>query len=259
MPMTDMQAVPQRTGLMAMPPPQSGPPPTPQGNAVDVQGEAPADLGKDTSDIQQATPQEQDQYDRFVGRALQLIYSDQANPHILEMLRGGAQGGQPQAGTADQENPTEEAAPTEADDPHGNGPVDGLAQATAMVVARVAGAAEQGGVKLSPDVVLHAGTEILEDLANLSKVAKIKDYSQDPQSFQQAYYKALDIYHQMLQGAGELDQQSAQADQQKMQQMDQQGTLDPLFRKLAANDAAAGNDNQQPSAPAPSGRRGLMG
>ena len=226
MPMTDMAAVPQRTDGMAMP--------APQGGGLG-QGPAPEQQQAGPMGFQQAAPEEQDLYDRFVGRALQLIYSDEMNPKILDMLDGGAGEG------------------AEGD------PADGLAQATAMIVARVGAAAEQAGQQLSPDVVLHAGTEIFEDLANLSKVAKIKDYTQDKEAFQRAYFGALDHYRNLLQGAGEIDQQSAQGDYEKLQQMDAEGKLDPLFRKLASDDAAREGANQnEPPAPQ-SDRRGLMG
>lgn len=163
-----------------------------------------------------ATPEEQDQKARFVGRALELVYSDNAFSKIRDMLDGGQDGD----------------------------PTEGLAQATAMVVGRVAGAAEKSGIQLSPAVVLHAGTEVFEDLAHLSKMTGAKDYTQDQQAFHKAYYRAIDIYRTMLQGAGEVDQESAKADFGKMQEMDQRGQIEPMFMKLAQN------DNQQGGAPA---------
>lgn len=179
-----------------------------------------ADQGGEPAFGGKATPEEQDQKARFVGRALELVYSDNAFPKIRDMLDGSGEG----------------------DDP-----IEGLAQATAMVVGRVAGAAERSGIQLSPAVVLHAGTEVFEDLAHLSKMTGAKDYTQDQNAFHKAYYRAIDIYRTMLQGADEVDQKSAQDDFGKMQEMDQKGQLDPMFRTLAQN------DNQQqggePAAP----------
>lgn len=183
------------------------------------QSPMPADEGGEPAFGSKATPEEQDQKARFVGRALELVYSDNAFQKIRDMLDGGEDGDA----------------------------TEGLAQATAMVVGRVAGAAEKSGIQLSPAVVLHAGTEVFEDLANLSKMTGAKDYTQDQKAFHKAYYRAIDIYRTMLQGAGEVDQESAKADFGKMQEMDQRGEIEPMFMKLAQN------DNQQqggePSAP----------
>jgi hypothetical protein len=161
-------------------------------------------------------------------------------PRIVDMLKGGAGEGSP------------------------GDPVEGLAQTAATVIGRVANAADKSGAKLSKDVLLHAGTQVFEDLANLSKVAKVKDYTQDQNSFHRAYLRTLDIFRGMLQGAGEVDQQSAKSDLAKMQSMDQAGELEPMFMRLAQSDAArsAQNDNSPPpaqdeSAPAP--KRGLGG
>lgn len=187
----------------------------------------------------QATPEEQDQYERFIGRALQLVYDDKMLPRIVDMLDGGSGEG------------------AQGD------PVEGLAQTAATVIGRVANAADKSGTKLSKNVLLHAGGEVFSDLANLSKVTKVKDYTQDPEAFQKAYLRTLDIFHGMLQGAGEVDQESAKSDLAKMQSMDQAGELEPMFMRLAQSDAgrSAQNDNSQPpvdeSAPPP--KRGLGG
>lgn len=210
------------------------------------QSPTPADQGQgsDPAFGSKATPEEQDQYNRFIGRALELVYSDNAFPKIRDMLDGraaapasdGSDGG---AG-APNGPPDPNAAPGAPDqvDPNAGGgdPVEGLAQATAMVVGRVAGAAEKSGIQLSPAVVLHAGTQVFEDLANLSKMTGAKDYTQDQNAFHKAYYRAIDIYRTMLQGAGEVNQDSAKADFSKMQAMDQRGQIEPMFMQLAKND-----------------------
>lgn len=154
-------------------------------------------------ETQQATPEEQAQYDHFVAKAMDLTYTKEFMPQVLGMLQG------------------------EGD------PVEGLARATALIVARVQSAAEQAGEKLPGDVILHAGTEILEDLAELSKEAGIKDYSEDPDALEAAYFRALDQYRVMMQDAGKIDQGSAQRDMAQLQEMDKNGQLESMLSNLA--------------------------
>jgi hypothetical protein len=200
-------------------PPPGGPPP----EATPPDG-VPPDTGPDTGvppavseqdqGITQASPEEQQQKDHFVKKAWELIYSDQMWPQILQMLEGGA------------------------DDTQDGDPVQGLATATEMVVARVGQAAEQAGETLQPDVVYDAGADILEELADVSAIGKIKDYSKDPDALEKAWFTALDMFRQRLADAGEIDQEGAKADLDKLVQMDQNGTLEKIMRDLAANDDA---------------------
>ena len=174
-------------------------------------------------DNQQASPEEQRQYDAFVAQALDLIYDQRMLPKIVDMLDGDGD------------------------------PVEGLARATATIVARIATAAEKGGEKVSGDVLFHAGTEVFEDLANLSKTAKIKDYDADSDALEGAYFRAMDQFRVMMQGAGRINQQAAQEDMAKLEQMDQSGDLRNMFLSLAGNDGV--EEAGSTTAPA---RNGLM-
>lgn len=159
---------------------------------------------------QEATPEEQDTYNRVVGRAYQLIYDEKMFPKILEQLKGG-----------------------------GN-PPEGLARTAAMVVAKIAAAvnekADQVGV--SPEIAFNAGKEIFEDLAELSKRAGIKDYSQDPDAFEGAFFSALDQYRIMAQEAGDVKPETFQDDFAKLKAMDEDGSLEGRIQGLAQRDAS---------------------
>jgi hypothetical protein len=126
-----------------------------------------------------------------------------------------------------------------------------------MVVARIGAAAEQAGETLSPDVVLHAGAEILEDLANISKEAKIHDFAGDPDGLEAAWYQALDLFRERLEKSGELDKQKAAQDLDKLIAMDQNGTLEKILRDLAANDEAGPAGGEEPPAPAKAKTKGF--
>ena len=169
------------------------------------------------ADPNAASPEEQQQYDQIVSNAMTLIYSREATPAILAMLQGDGD------------------------------PVEGLARAASTIMMRVIQSGAQAGVPLSGDVVMHAGTEVFEDLAELSKEAGIEDFSQDQEAFEKAYFLALDYARKGLQDAGMLDPATADADLQKLQRMDADGQLEPMMMGLAGQDA--GGPQQQ---------RGLM-
>jgi hypothetical protein len=98
-----------------------------------------------------AGPEEQEQYDMYVAQAYNLIYDEKMMPQVVEMLKG------------------------ESD------PAEGLARAASMIISRVRLQPSRGGMELSGDVLPHAGTEVLEDLAGLSRQPEIKDFTQDPE------------------------------------------------------------------------------
>jgi hypothetical protein len=170
----------------------------------------------------QASPEEQEQANRLVARAWQLIYSDNVLPQIVTTLEGGA-----------------------GEDADGD-PVAGLAQATDIVAARIGQAAEEAGEQLMPDAAHFAFGEILEELAEVSRRAGIKDYSQDKDALETAYFQALDIYRERLQQAGVINQEHAQQDMQKLVAMDQNGQLERILRDLAANDEAGAAGGPEP-------------
>jgi hypothetical protein len=180
--------------------------------------------------IQQASPEEQAQADEFVLKAWQLIYDDRTFPQIVEMLKGG-----------------------------GGNPVQGLAMATDMVVSRVGQAAEDSGKELMPDAVMFAFGEVLEELAEVSRRAKIKDYAEDRDSLEGAYFQAIDLYRDRLQKAGVLDQESHKQGLEQLMQADKDGTLEQIMRQLAEEDSSgqAGGDVPPPEAEARPKRKGM--
>src|SRR5690606_18411012 len=113
-------------------------------------GEAmPQDAAAMQGGFQQASPEEQEQYELFVAQGMNLIYDKRLFQSVVGMLEG------------------------EGD------PIEGLARTAALVVAKVIQSADKAGQKFPGDVLYAAATEIFEDLAELSRRAQIKDYSQD--------------------------------------------------------------------------------
>jgi hypothetical protein len=179
------------------------------------------------------SPQEQAQYDQFVGRAMELIYNKQMFPHLVDMLHGGGDDGQKSEGA--------------------NGPEKGLAQATVMVVSRVDAAAKEAGQAISPDVKLKGGAEIYSLLAEISDKAGISDYANDRDKLEGTFFTAIDMYLDQQAKAGEIDQAAAQQQMDQLKQMDQNGQLEQLFQDLDARDQAgqgqpqAGMARQEPA------------
>ena len=159
-----------------------------------------------------ASPEEQALLDHFVGKGIQLIYSGQAMPGIVETLKGDGD------------------------------PVAGLATATVQVVTRVGQAAEKAGQQVPGDVLFEAGRQILQNLADLSAEAGIKDYSKDQDSLDGAFFRAVDDYRVQMQEAGKIDQAHYQGEMEALQQADQSGVLEQMLRQLARQD----QENAQP-------------
>lgn len=188
------------------------PPMTPEDTMLPPEGDSamqeppPEQVPDEASAGMQASPEEQDLYEKFVAQGVLLVYSEKMLPQVIKMLEGG---GEPQ---------------------------EGLARATALVVARLLAAAEKAQQQIPGDVVFHAGKEIFEDLAELSGKAGIKDYGEDQDALEGAFFKAADQLRTMLQESGKLDQNAATADMEKLQAMDQSGELQRMFESLAAQD-----------------------
>jgi hypothetical protein len=173
-----------------------------------------------SADAQQASPEEQELYDRFVSKAFMLIYDDGFLPKAVDMLGG------------------------EGD------PMEGLARLTSTVVMQVMKAAQAGGQDLPGDVIFHGAKEVFEDLADLSRQAGVFDYSQDPDKLEGAYFRALDHFRMALQGEGGINEEAAKADLDMLQKMDADGELEGFFMKLAEGDAAAAGPAAGAEAPA---------
>lgn len=165
------------------------------------------DMGGDSN---AATPEEQQQYDQIVAKAYDLIYDNKTMPAIVETLKG------------------------EGD------PIEGLARTTSSVMLRVIQSGMQANVPINGEVAFHAGTEVFEDLADLSREAGVKDYTQDQDGMEKAYFLALDYSRQAFQDAGILDPAAADADLQALQKMDQNGQLEQMMMGLAERDAGGG-------------------
>lgn len=163
--------------------------------------EAPEDTGAempDESGMPQASPEEQALYTEFVNNGFKLVYAGgEVKPAILTSLEGDGE------------------------------PMEGLANTTVAIVARVAQAAEEAGQDLDAGLIMHAGSEILADLANLQKEAGIAELSED--EIEGAFYRAVDLYREQAQSAGKLDTAGLEEDFIALSEADEAGDPDAVL------------------------------
>jgi hypothetical protein len=78
-----------------------------------------------------------------------------------------------------------------------------------------------------------------------------------------AWFRALDIFRENMEGRGEIDKASANAGLEGLKMADQDGKLERVMRKLADDDMSgqAGGDvpQDEPAAPRPKGFASAMG
>lgn len=142
------------------------------------------------------SPEEQAQYDQFVKNGMELIYDEKTMPQLMQSLEG--------AGT----------------------PTEGLANALVTVVMRLEDSAKQQGQEISGEVIMHAATELMEQLVELAEAAGVHEFT--PEDIESSYLLAIDTYRTARQGKGDLPVDDLKQDMDMMMQADQQGRLDEV-------------------------------
>jgi hypothetical protein len=168
---------------------------------------------------QQASPEDQEAYEIFVSTAMNMMYDKKMLPKLKQMLEGAGD------------------------------PIEGLAEAAVMITHRVSESAEQNGQPLNNDIVFNAGTEIFNQLADVSTRAGIHDFEQDRDGLETAYFRGLDKFRGLMEQSGRLDQEASQRDLQQLQGMSESGELEQMLRGLAENDPRAARPAEAQAAP----------
>jgi hypothetical protein len=163
-------------------------------------GETQSAEARSTDQESNVTPEEQAQYDQFVGNALRIISSDKTRQGLLKTLAGN---GRPQ---------------------------EGLANTAVMIAKRVVDSARENGVEISGDVLLHGGVQVVEALADVQEAAGIAELSEE--EVQGAMYRAADLYREISQSEGTLNTDAAKEDMQALAAADRAGRLDELLPGL---------------------------
>lgn len=197
-------------GRMGNEMPENMPPPSGDQGGSEAPGEDEGAMGEGGN---MASPEEQAIYDKFIGKCMTLIYSKMYD-QVTQMLQG-------------------------------KDPVDALAQTAAMVIFRVIELAVKSGQALTMDVMLHAGQEVFEDLADLSTKLGVHDFQADQKSTEAALYRTMDYVRVHMQESGLINQDKMKQLLGALQQMDQDGQLGTGLKKLSGA-APAPDQNQTP-------------
>lgn len=178
-----------------------------------------------------ASPEEQEQYNLFVGNAVKAIFDERVMPTLLDQMTGGGD------------------------------PVDGLANALVMVVMHLESSMKQNGIEMPDDVKLHGGLEILENLVELAAEGGVHEYT--PAEAEGAFYKALDLHRENRMQSGDIDDQKMTQAFAEILEMDRKGELSQAVPGLEehVNGAEFGKAPGGEEKPMPEGeppKRGMM-
>lgn len=133
--------------------------------------------------------------------------------------------------------------------------VEGLAQATAIVVIRVEDSLEQSGQPLNLNMTFEAGSETAVDIADAMDRSGVYTYSQG--EIEAGFIRAVDQYRVTRSQQGRLDPAVFKGIIQEMKQAEQDGTLEDKFPGLGEfaqktqEAAARGGPDDEAAEPAP--------
>jgi hypothetical protein len=139
-------------------------------------------------------------YDTFVTNGMTMLYDEKTMPQVLETIKGD------------------------------DNPVEGLANAVAMIVLRLDDSAEQAGQQISGDVKFHGATELLEQMAELAEEAGIHEFGEE--DMEAALYQAMDIYRTTRKEQGKLPEEEIGQDMQELMALNEAGRMNEVFPGL---------------------------
>lgn len=172
--------------------------------------------GMDDGEVmEEASPEEQQQYDTFVGMALLAVYDDQMMPETVKLI---------------QEAPS---------------PMQGVATVASSIAVRVYTAAQEDGVALTGDVLLHGGAEIVEAVIEVAETAGVAEFTEP--MMQEAYLLAADKFRAEMETLGVYGEEDKAQDIATLQEMQQSGQMERIMSKLQQQSGG------QPAPPAPQG------
>lgn len=143
------------------------------------------------------TPEEQADYDLFVGQAMNMIAKPEHQKFrdsLVKLLSAGSDR------------------------------VAALASAATRLVEGVEKSANQAGKEFSADILLHAGQEIVELLAEFAQAKKIHSFT--PDEVDAAFLQAVDLYR--MNNKDKVDPQAAQQELQEIAAAEKQGNIDEV-------------------------------
>lgn len=150
---------------------------------------------------QPATPEQQAEYNKFVGFGMRLIFDEKVSMDAIETLMNA-----------------------------GN-KVHGAAQVLASVVTRLYTSQVKQGQEPDPSIVLNGSWELLDNVIQLAMAAGMEDFSDDER--EGAFYMAADLFRANLAKAGLLDENVVQQDVASLRAMEDSGQLSQMAQHFA--------------------------
>lgn len=167
-------------------------------DAMGAQGKPPA--GMDDEDGVNVSPEEQALYETTVLNALAIIYAgddEKPAPKVIEALSAS-------------ENP-----------------IMNLATAAVSIVTYLVQSAKEHGSPIPDEILYHAGTAIVEELAAIAEREGIHEFTEE--QIEQAFYQALDMYRTAGEQSGDVDPEALKQGFEVVRQADAEGRLDDVL------------------------------
>lgn len=159
-------------------------------------------------DGQQASPEEQAQYEQAMVNAQKLIYTpdNQPQPGILDALKSA-----------------QEEQPGDAQGKSLSPPVSALSHVAVMVVSKLDDSAREAGQPLTNDVLREVGGDVISMLADVAAATGIYDYTEE--NIQGATVAAYDMYRDKAIADGRTSEDELNQEWEGLLQADKEGRL----------------------------------
>lgn len=203
-----------------MMPTAGAPPAVPQGAPMGLGVQAAARGGLDDAG-ESVTPEEQALYDKFVSMALIALYDEKMADQFAQMISGA-------------EDPTM-----------------AVAEVASSVALRVLSDAQENGVELTGDVLLHGGKEIVE--ATIEMAETVTGIEFDDQMMEASFFAAADMFRAQIEQMGMYGDDAKAEDIQAIEQMKASGQLDQMMAQMQGGQGGAA-----PAAPVAQRDGGMM-
>jgi len=135
----------------------------------------------------QAAPELQEQYNRFVGMCMKLLWDEKFLPKVVQMFK---------------KHPNQ---------------TDAMASIGASIAQRIYMEAKKNGHEIPPEILVHGGWEVIQEIAMVAEAAG--EQGIEPDEIETAYYLAADKVREALDQAGLIDPQMVQEQSEQIRQM----------------------------------------
>lgn len=149
-----------------------------------------------------ATPEQQAQYNRFYAYSILMLYNEDFIPKVQELF---------------QKSPNA---------------VEAAARVGSAIATRIYMGASKNGATIPPEVMLHAGQEVMGEIAEMARVSGLADLSEE--DVETAYYLAADMTRSALEKAGKIDGKNAQADLENIRSLVGDDKLNEIVQRMGA-------------------------